>query len=125
MMICKKPTIKSAYPLPGYINGRNHWNNRAAALITVNGYKALQSYGTIVCVISPKGKFYRTWCGYSRTTANHINRFCDLFNMRGYSKKEWEQLPVYDTEIKPLKIDFLQDIGLYRCDYYRKFKIIY
>ena len=86
---------------------------------------ALQSYSTIVCVLY-RGKLYRTWSGYSRTTANHINRFCDMNELHRISKKEWENMPVFDTAIEPLNTEFERNYNNpYMCDYFTSFKIVY
>ena len=82
--ICKVATMTKCYPLSGgWVSSRNHWNNRAAVIECKGGYTALQSYSTIVCVLY-RGKLYRTWSGYSRTTANHISRFCEMNGLRAF-----------------------------------------
>ena len=40
-----------------------------------DGTKFLMSYSTIVALVTRKGEIYRTWGGYSRTTAKHMNAF--------------------------------------------------
>lgn len=123
--ICKSAVMKNCYPLSGgYISSRNFWNNKAAVIECKGGYMALQSYGTIVAVLY-RGKFYRTWCGYSVTTMNHIRRFCQMYGGPALNKATWKKLHVYDTSIEPLKVKYLQDIGLYRCDYFKRFKIVF
>jgi hypothetical protein len=75
---------------------------------TANGIKYLVSYETIVACIDKVGKFHRFWNDYSATTMNHINKFCNLFGVSGYSKKEWESLNTESVDyndylsIKPL-----------------------
>lgn len=124
--ICKAATMTKCYPLSGgWVSSRNYWNNRAAVIECKGGYTALQSYNTIVCVLY-RGKLYRTWGGYSRTTANHISRFCDMNGLRRISKKEWENMPVFDTAIESLNTEFEYNYSNpYMCDYFTSFKIIY
>ena len=60
------------------------------------GVVYLISYETYVCFFDAKGRFFRTWRGYSRTTMRHIVEFVKQFG-RGKGplhKKEWEALPV-------------------------------
>lgn len=58
----------------------------------------LASYGTYVCCYDARGRFYRLWDGWSRTSMRHIVEFVKQFG-RGVgplTKKEWEALPVED-----------------------------
>ena len=51
---------------------------------------ALKSYDTFVCYIDKTtGTFYRTWDGYSATTAKHVDDFRRLNNLKPLDKKEW------------------------------------
>lgn len=68
--------------------------NGKAIVIEENGIKKLKSYDTIVCKINTKGKFIRTWGGYSVTTMRHINSFTEFFNKDKINKKAWEDLKV-------------------------------
>ena len=120
--ICKNFEIKKAYPLSnGWISSKNFWNNKAAVIECKGGYIALQSYSTIVCVLY-RGKLYRTWGGYSATTSNHINRFCNMNGLKGISKKEWENMEVFNTSIKPLETKFRMG---YNGQYFESFSILY
>ena len=54
------------------------------------GKRFIVSYYTIVGYIDGRGRFHRTWDGYSQTTVNnHVAKTGFYF-----SKKEWEALPV-------------------------------
>lgn len=123
--ICKNFEKKNAYPLSGgWVFSRNHWNNRAAIIECKGGYTALQSYGTIVLVLY-RGKLYRTWSGYSRTTSNHVARFCEMYGFKKIAKSEWENMPCFLTNIEPLPIDYIYSDHFYKCDYFKKFRIVY
>lgn len=62
------------------------------------GVTYLVSYTTYVCFYDVKGRFYRTWRGWSRTTMRHIVEFVKQFGhgVGPLTKKEWEALPVED-----------------------------
>lgn len=123
--ICKAATMTKCYPLSGgWVSSKNHWNNRAAVIECKGGYTALQSYGTIVCVLY-RGKLYRTWDGYSRTTQNHICRFCEMHELHKIGKNEWKKMPCFFTNINPLPVDFIYSDNFYKCDYFKKFRIMY
>ena len=69
------------------------FNHRAHILQDTTGNLQLMSYETIVASFNPQTKeFKKLWNGYSATTQKHINAFCDYCGIRGYSKKEWENL---------------------------------
>lgn len=126
-MICKKAIMAHCEPLKGgKIESRNFWNNKAAIITCKGGYKALQSYSTIVCIFY-RGKIYRTWGGYSVTTMNHINRFCHDMGIKNGGKKWWLSLPVYDTNIEPLDTKYYKAIYSPWSDsyYYQGYKIVY
>ena len=59
-----------------------------AHVITAGNITMLKSYDTIVAYIDEKGKFHRTWEGWSATTGRHVRAF------GGPGKAEWEKLPV-------------------------------
>lgn len=75
-------------------NGTKTTRKNAFWTETKNGIKYLVSYTTIVASIDTDGNFHRFWNDYSVTTMNHINRFCELFGIRGYSKADWNKLTV-------------------------------
>lgn len=58
----------------------------------------LVSYTTYVCFYDAKGRFYRTWQGWSRTTMRHVVEFVKQFGhgVGPLTKEEWEALPVED-----------------------------
>lgn len=83
------------------------------AMVTeVNGFPALESYGTIVALIDD-GELIRTWGGYSATTLRHVNAFMEENDAVAYSwdkknnrwgtqisavsKASWEDMPVRDA----------------------------
>ena len=126
-IICKNAIMTNCEPLKGgYINSRNFWNNKACIIRCKGGYTALQSYGTIVAVVY-RGKFYRTWDGYSVTTMNHVNRFCGDMMLPYGGKAWWIKQPVYNTEIQPLDTKYYKAIysPWSDCYYYQGFKIVY
>lgn len=67
---------------------------KAKIVEDTNGEIFLRSYDTLVAYINKAGEFVRLWSGYSLTTMNHINDFCRFHGLPGFSKKEWEALPV-------------------------------
>lgn len=78
------------------------FNGRAHVIETKTGYKLLQSYETIVMVIAPNGKCYRTWSDWSATTAKHLAAFCDLYGVDFYhGKTDWMKKPVYICGVNP------------------------
>ena len=60
------------------------------------GVTYLISYSTYVCFYDIKGRFHRTWRGWSRTTMRHVVEFMKQFGhgVGPLTKKEWEALPV-------------------------------
>ena len=63
-----------------------------------SGVVMLVSYSTYVCCYDVRGRFYRLWDDWSRTSMRHIVEFVRQFG-RGVgplTKKEWEALPVED-----------------------------
>lgn len=63
-----------------------------------SGVVMLNSYSTSVCCYDARGRFYRLWDGWSRTSMRHVVEFVRQFG-RGtgpLTKKEWEALPVED-----------------------------
>lgn len=63
-----------------------------------SGAVMLVSYSTYVCCYDARGRFYRLWNDWSRTTMRHVVEFVRQFG-RGVgplTKKEWEALPVED-----------------------------
>jgi len=61
----------------------------------------LQSYDTIVG-LAFNDNFYRTWGGWSATTAKHVKSFIfTMLEKAAPCKKEWERLQVYSiSELK-------------------------
>ena len=78
-------------------DGRRSFHRRACVKrLSIVGATYLVSYETYVCFFDARGRFFRTWRGYSRTTMRHIVEFVKQFG-RGKGplhKKEWEALPV-------------------------------
>lgn len=55
----------------------------AKVYITEDGYKVLQSYSTIIAIITPNGHCYdflRKVYGYTATSAKHISKFMQDYN---------------------------------------------
>ena len=63
-----------------------------------SGVVMLVSYSTYVCCYDARGRFYRLWDGWSRTSMRHIVEFVKQFGhgVGPLTKKEWEALPVED-----------------------------
>ena len=66
------------------------------------GVTYLVSYSTYVCFYDAKGRFHRTWYGWSHTTMRHVVEFVKQFGhgIGPLTKKEWEALPVEDDARK-------------------------
>jgi len=66
------------------------------------GATYLVSYTTYVCFYDVKGRFHRTWHGWSRTTMRHVVEFVKQFGngVGPLTKREWEALPVEDDARK-------------------------
>lgn len=65
------------------------------------GVTYLISYSTYVCFYDARGRFFRSWRGWSRTTMRHVVEFVKQYG-RGVgplTKKEWEALPVEDDAL--------------------------
>lgn len=73
---------------------------KKAKVLESNGAKDLYSYETRVARITRNGDFIRLWDGYSLTTMKHINQFCRMFGLKGYSATEWRKLPVNKSNKK-------------------------
>lgn len=73
---------------------RQSFYGKASILTSGKGMNYLKSYDTIVCYTDTKGRFHRTWDGYSSTSMRHINAFCKAMNINGGGKKWWEELKV-------------------------------
>ena len=71
-------------------------NTRAMFKFKYNArYVILKSYYTNVLMIDlQERKLYKLWDGYSVTTLKHVNLLCKMFDMKQFSKKEWETLKV-------------------------------
>lgn len=68
-----------------------------ATVTARKGWAVLTSYTTEVAAIKyedGKSRLVRYWCGWSKTTANHINDFCRAYGLPTLNKKAWESLPV-------------------------------
>ena len=73
--------------------GQKSFNHRAHILQDASGTLQLLSYDTIVASFDPQTKeLKKLWNGYSATTQKHINSFCDYCGIKGFNKKEWENL---------------------------------
>ena len=66
-----------------------------AQVITSGGTVYLKSYDTIVAKICGN-EFFRTWGGWSATTARHVNSFRNVYGFPSISKAEWVKMPVAD-----------------------------
>ena len=64
------------------------FNTRASIREQYDGVYVLTSYYTDVALIHD-GKLYRLWDGWSKTTAKHVNIFCEHFGLTGLNKREW------------------------------------
>lgn len=65
---------------------------RVLPLDTGNGC-LLMSYSTVVAVYQ-RGKLYRTWGGWSVTSARHVKSFCIWLGLPTMNKAQWDALPV-------------------------------
>ena len=79
------------YELPAEF--QKSYYKKAFVVVDYRGVKYLRSYDTVVCKIY-RGRFTRLWGGYSVTTMNHINDFINQNNYKGFSKSEWDYLPI-------------------------------
>lgn len=73
----------------------NSFYGKAHVIYEDDGTISLQSYNTIVMKLV-NGAPFRTWSGYSATTMRHINEFMQQFGFPKGSKKDWEEMPVFD-----------------------------
>ena len=55
------------------------------------------SYWTLVAYFDSDWGFHRTWEGWSRTTAKHIDNALAKFCKPALSKKDWPKLPVEEA----------------------------
>ena len=74
---------------------------------------SLKSYNTIVCQIS-KGRFIRTWGGYSRTTMKHVNDFRMAHDLPALNKAQWLAMPC-------ARFPYDYADGLYKVRFYNRF----
>lgn len=81
--------IKKEYLTPVGVNQKSFY--KKAQIITDGDIVKLKSYNTIICEYNTKTKnFKKIWGGYSRTTAEHIKAFINLFNINfNFNKKNW------------------------------------
>lgn len=64
--------------------------NSRASVSFKDGFYTLTSYYTDVCSYNPgSNTFIKLWDGYSATTMKHIDTFLDIFNKRGFNKRDW------------------------------------
>lgn len=86
-------------PLKPIYDGHKSFNGLAyVKRLDTTGVVMLVSYSTDVCCYDVRGRFYRLWDDWSRTSMRHIVEFVKQFG-RGVgplTKKEWEALPVED-----------------------------
>ena len=81
-------------------DGHKSFHKRAyVARLSVVGVTYLVSYETYVCFYDARGRFYRTWQRWSRTTMRHVVEFVKQFGHGAgpLSKREWEALPVEEA----------------------------
>lgn len=78
--------------LPVYKNQKSFYGK---AIVIEDNYKNryLQSYNTIVCMLTRSG-FIKLWDSWSVTTSNHIHDFLLQHGFKGYCKKNWLALEV-------------------------------
>lgn len=79
-------------PVAG-VNGQKSFYKKAFVTTDADGDQYLTSYKTVVAM-KIKGRFYRCWNGYSRTTMEHVKAFFG----RNISKKEWDEMDVIDPD---------------------------
>ena len=119
--IAKNQTVKEVYELKPRWNHPKSFHGKANVIVTRSGYKLLQSYETIVCVISPKGKVYKTWDGWSATTASHLESFTTEY--RG--KRDWMEKPCYISGVKSFPCIYEEYCGWGNpTGYLEKFKFL-
>lgn len=82
--------------IPNYTNQKSFYK-KALVYADGKGNFALQSYETIVAVII-KGKMFRTWQGYSKTTQIHINEFTNQILNKDCFKHDYLNLPYKKLE---------------------------
>lgn len=83
---------KSGYLVPRCGRKSYHCKARVLPLDTGDGC-LLVSYNTVVAVYQ-RGKFFRTWDGWSVTSARHIKSFCIWLGVPTMNKAKWDALPV-------------------------------
>lgn len=76
-----------------------------ACIIKSGNRVFLQSYDTIVAYIY-RGKLYRTWDGWSRTTSKHIDAFCSEYGLTRIGKKAWEAMEVKSVDISGVALNY-------------------
>lgn len=80
------------YELP-CLDSRKSFYGKAKIIEHDDGTRALQSYDTIVCQLTPDNSFIRLWGGYSATTMRHINSFLTYMGFNQYGGKSfWDQI---------------------------------
>ena len=76
------------------MDSRKSFYGKAKVQELDDGSKVLLSYGTPVCRLSPSGRVFRTWGGYSATTMRHVNSFLDENGAECGGKAWWDRLEV-------------------------------
>ena len=70
-----------------------------AHILIDDNYIILKSYDTLVLAIHRKtNNLVRLWSGWSSTTAKHINDFLLQNGFNRINKKEWLNMPCYNTD---------------------------
>ena len=84
---------------PSHDERKSFYKKAYVTRLSTVGVTYLVSYETYVCFFDAKGRFFRTWRGYSRTTMRHVVEFVKQFGHgKGpLTKKEWEALPIEET----------------------------
>lgn len=85
------------YLQPRFSNRKSFY--KKATIITNGDTITLHSYDTDVCSYNLKTHtFKKLWNGYSRTTMEHINEFCNQYDLATFNKKQWDAYPCDNKE---------------------------
>lgn len=95
---------------PAFDGCKSFWG-KATVVLSKRGDALLRSYGRPVAwvdgpfgepcdagggaqYLNGKRRLHRLWCGWSRTTARHVDELCRQAGLRAVPKAEWLALPV-------------------------------
>ena len=85
------------YLQPRFSNRKSFY--KKAKIITNGDTITLHSYDTDVCSYNLKTHtFKKLWNGYSQTTMEHINEFCNQYDLATFNKKQRDAYPCDNKE---------------------------